>query len=199
MKKALYLLITLSFTQSGSTPTSTIPKPLWGMWIVSRELPTATISCWGEKEASVMIGTEIEYSADSFRWGRVVTKNPSAAVSTISAEQFHDENSGRGATSSQVTFIMLGIKGDKTIQVRIQHPPANVIGATTEIPGDAVLIKDKNTIVFSVCNVYFEARRGGAPPQNHTIRQTDFKNFTYPWSDSEDVPSSWRWMNTKSE
>ena len=39
------------------------------------------------------------------------------------------------------------------------HEPANITGATIEIPGDDVLIKDKNTIIFSVCNVYYEARR----------------------------------------
>jgi hypothetical protein len=31
------------------------------------------------------------------------------------------------------------------------------------IPGDVVLLKDGNTIIFSLCNVYFEAERVIAP------------------------------------
>jgi hypothetical protein len=43
----------------------TIPSELWGRWVIRRELPTSTITCWGETEAREIIGTEIEYSADS--------------------------------------------------------------------------------------------------------------------------------------
>jgi hypothetical protein len=43
--------------------------------------------------------------------------------------------------------------------VSIEHPPAEITRATTEIPGDLLLLKNRNTIVFSVCNVYFEAKR----------------------------------------
>ena len=44
-------------------------------------------------------------------------------------------------------------------QVSIGHAPATISSATTEIPGDVVLLKNRNAIVFSVCNVYFEAKR----------------------------------------
>ncbi|MGA7289712.1 MAG: hypothetical protein WBX02_16535, partial [Terriglobales bacterium] len=44
-----------------------IPQELVGKWIVQRELPARTISCWGEKEAKAILGTEIEYTTDSFR------------------------------------------------------------------------------------------------------------------------------------
>jgi hypothetical protein len=137
----------------------TIPQTLWGKWIVRSELPTTTISCWGQKEAKAMIGKELEYSPAYFRWDETTTKNPNAEMRTITAQQFHDENSGGGANDSQVTFRQLGIKGEKVVQVRIQHPAASITGGTIEIPGDSVLIKDQNTIVFSVCNIYFEAKR----------------------------------------
>jgi hypothetical protein len=80
----------------------------------------------------------------------------------VTAEHFHDENSGHGADSSQVTFQELGIERAATTEVIIKHPDANLSGATTEIPGDDVLIKDRSTIVFSVCNVYFEARHAAS-------------------------------------
>lgn len=38
-----------------------------------------------------------------------------------------------------------------------------------------------------------------APPalsQASTIRQVDFKNFTYPWDEPGGVPGSWQWLET---
>jgi hypothetical protein len=158
MKKMLYLMIlVLGLVRTISA--QIIPKELWGTWTIRREVPTTTISCWGEKEAKKLIGTEIEYSAQLFRWDKVTVNNPTAEKTTISAQQFHDENSGGGANDSQVTFQQLGIKEGKVVQVVIRHPPASITGATIEIPGDSVLLKDKDTITFSVCNVYFEAHR----------------------------------------
>ncbi len=65
-----------------------IPQELVGKWVIQRELPMRTISCWGEKEAKAIIGTEIEYTADSFRWKHIVVKHPTVTVAVVSAEQF---------------------------------------------------------------------------------------------------------------
>lgn len=165
MKRILYLMV-MFFALLKSTPAQTIPKELWGKWIVRREVPTTTISCWGQEEAKTLIGTQIEYSVNFFRWRRLVTNNPTARITTVSADQFHNENSGMGTNSSQVTFRQLGIKADKATQVVIQHPAANITSATTEIPGDSVLIKDANTIIFAVCSLYFEAERSVTRPRN---------------------------------
>ncbi len=140
-----------------------IPKQLWGRWTIDREVPASTIACWGDKEARGIIGTEIEYGPEIFRWKDTVTKHPNVQAAVVSAEQFHGENSGHGANSSQATFRQLGIKDAETTEITIKHPDANITGSTTEIPGDVVLIKDQNTVVFSVCNVYFEAKRNVSP------------------------------------
>lgn len=163
MRKTLSLAIALGLVPIA--PAQTITQALWGKWTVRRILPTTTISCWGSEEAKNLIGTELEYSSRLFRWGKVLTKNPSVKITTITASQFHDEYSGGGANDSQVTFQQLEIKEDKIIQVEITHPAASITGATIEIPGDRVLLKDQNTIVFSVCNIYFEAKR--IIPSNH--------------------------------
>jgi hypothetical protein len=165
MRKTLYLLA-LRFSLLRAISAQTIPKELWGTWVVRREVPTTTISCWGEKEAKTLIGTKIEYSATLFRWNKIARKKPNAETTTITADQFHDQNSGRGSTGSQVNLQQLGIKTDKVTQVMVSHPDANITGATNEIPGDSVLIKDKNTIIFSVCQVYFEAKRSASTPPN---------------------------------
>ncbi len=136
-----------------------IPPELRGKWIVRRDVPTSTICCWGEKEVKGLIGTEIEYTANSFRWENNVTKNPTVQIKVLSAEEFHDEFSGGGANDSQVNFRQLGIRAPQITFITLGHEPANLTGATIEIPGDEVIIKDKNTIIFAVCNVYFEARR----------------------------------------
>ena len=145
-------LLTSLFGQS-------IPVELRGTWLIQRELPTKTISCWGEKQAHKLVGTELEYSSEVFRWNGTVTKNPVAKTRILSAEQFRNENSGRGAESSQVDLRQLGIHQSTVEEISVLHPDASITGSTTEIPGDRVYFKDPNTIIFSVCNVYFSAKR----------------------------------------
>jgi hypothetical protein len=160
MTRMFYLTIIFA-TFATTAIAQTIPSELWGSWVVRRELPTSTISCWGETEARAIIGTEIEYSAHSFRWKDKIARHPTADVSVVSAKQFHDENSGQGANSSQVSFGQLGIKAATAKQVTINHPgvTSELPGEPSEIPGDVILLKNHNTIVFSVSNVYFEAKR----------------------------------------
>jgi hypothetical protein len=163
MKELFYLLMVLLGVASSAPaqslpPAQPVPKDIWGHWIVTRQLPASTISCWGEAAAQKLIGTELAYSAQSFRWKNIRTKNPTATTRTLTAQQFHDENSGGGSNSSQVTFAQLGIKTDHVLEVKISHPDAGITEATSEIPGDTVLSRDKNTIIFSVCNIYFEAK-----------------------------------------
>jgi len=156
MKHFFYPLILLvSSVLAGQN----IPQELVSKWVVQRELPTRTISCWGEKEAKALIGTEIEYTVDSFRWKHIVVKHPTVTVAIVSAEQFQSENSSPSVNGSQVSFRQLGIHASQMKQVSINHQPAEITGATTEIPGDVVLLKNHDAIVFSVCNVYFEAKR----------------------------------------
>lgn len=155
----LFLSIAIGFICFVTPPAQTIPEQLWGKWVVSREIPTTTISCWGKAEAKALLGTEIEYSREVFRWKDVITSHPVAETKMVSTEPFHDDNSGKGSNSSQVTFLQLGIKEKETMQISIQHPLASITGGTGEIPGDEVLVKDKDTIIFSACDVYFEARR----------------------------------------
>ena len=137
----------------------TIPEQIWGKWVVTRQIPTTTISCWGAAEAKTLLGTEIEYSPEVFRWKDVVTTQPVAEARIVNAEQFHDDNSSKGANSSQITFRQLGIKANQAMLISIHHPPAEITGGTSEIPGDEVLVKNKGTIVFAACNLYFEAKR----------------------------------------
>jgi hypothetical protein len=163
MNRIFNLIIVLATFAPSALP-QTIPSELWGTWVVRRELPTSTISCWGETEARALIGTEIEYRADFFRWKDKIASHPTGNVSVVTAKQFHDENSGQGANSSQVTFGQLGIKETTAKQVAINHPGtrSELPSEPSEIPGDDVLLKNHDTIIFSICNLYFEAERVAA-------------------------------------
>jgi len=156
--KVLFCLVA-AFSCVTRVHAETIPVELWGKWVIARVLPTRTIACWGDAHAKTLLNTEIEYSGDFFRWKDVITHSPDASREVVSAERFHDDNSGRGTNSSQVTFHELGISSNQAIEISIKHPPADITGATVEIPGDRILLKDKNTIILSVCNMYFEAHR----------------------------------------
>lgn len=157
MKSAIYLA--LLFTLCGNICAEPIPATLMGRWVVQRELPTRSITCWDAREAETLIGTELEYSAESFRWKDVIIKQPSATVKRVTAEEFWSYHSGRGQDSSQVTFAMLGIEAASTIQVEIAHPPAAIMRATIQIPGDWVLLKGPDIVVISMCGFYYEAER----------------------------------------
>jgi hypothetical protein len=136
-----------------------IPGVIWGQWIVRRELPSRTVSCWGEADAKTIIGTQIEYSDKVFRWNGVVTNNLTNETKTVTADQFSHENSSPSSNGSQVSFHQPGIGAKSAREISIHHEPANISGATVEIAGDSVLVEDSDTIVFSVCNIYFEAKR----------------------------------------
>src|ERR1035441_1700834 len=112
-----FLFLALWFNCVGFAAAQNIPAQLQGKWIIKRVLPTSTISCWSYKEARQIVGTEIEYTADMLRWKDRVASHPLVAVSIVTAEQFHRENSGGGPTDSQVTFDQLGIRTPTAIQV----------------------------------------------------------------------------------
>jgi hypothetical protein len=150
---------TAAAAQVSAAPAGGIPVQLIGRWTVVKTLPTKTISCWGEAEAKSVIGTEIVYTAESFQWKDAVTRSPKVTQTVLSARNFELNNSGGGANDSNVSFKQLGIATPRATQITIEHADANVTGGTTEIPGDVVILRDSNHLVFSVCNLYFLAER----------------------------------------
>ena len=95
----LLLTIAASFAWLAPAQAQSVPEQIWGKWVVSRKIPTTTITCWDEAEAKTLLGTQIEYSPEVFRWKDVVTAHPTAEAKMVSAEQFHEDNSGKGSNS----------------------------------------------------------------------------------------------------
>jgi len=136
-----------------------IPHELWGKWLVVRELNTRTISCWGNQDAKKVLQTTIEYSSTTVTWRKLQTKADAVEVRTVTPGNFKEENSSPSSSGSQIDFQQLGIKSPSVEQISIRHAAAQITQATTEFPGDEVLVKNSDEIVFSMCNLYFEAKR----------------------------------------
>jgi len=74
----------------------------------------------------------------------------------LTAAQFHKENSGSAGAAD---FSQLGIHNARVLEVDFQHEDMDITGASTEVPGDSVLLAAPNRIVVSACGVYMEATR----------------------------------------
>ena len=81
------------------------------------------------------------------------------SIRTVTDDEFRKENSGGDSPAS---FAQLGIRARSVLEVDLQHEDADITGATTEVPGDSVLLAGPNRIVVSACGVYFEATRPSA-------------------------------------
>jgi hypothetical protein len=77
----------------------------------------------------------------------------------VSAQQFRKENSGREEPAS---FAQIGVRVPALTEVDMQHEDADVLPASTDIPGDSVLMVAPNRIVVSACGVYYEATRANS-------------------------------------
>lgn len=131
----------LLVAQTAAPVSQGLPAALRGVWVISRLIPTRTISCWGEREARSLLGTRITYSADSFAWKARVIDHPKLTLHAWTAQSFSHESCG-GPADSCVDFGQLGLQANTAVVLTIHHPDANITGATTEIPGDWVLLKN---------------------------------------------------------
>lgn len=158
----LVVLACVKATQVSAAPAdlSPIPKDLLGNWRVSKIVPTQTAGCWDQQQAQSLIGGTINYSADGLSWNGTVLRSEGAAISTVNAQEFVKDNSG---SSSYLDFATLGLSTPSVLRVAFQHPDAFIKGITDQgsdgVPGDNVLIKDHNTLILSLCNVWFEVQR----------------------------------------
>ena len=162
-----YFKVQLTQNNPATKAGDPIPQDIRGKWVIRKVLPTRTISCWGDKESRGLLNTEIEYLAESLRWNTTTVRNLGSTVTTVKAQQFAEENSGGGSGDSQVSFSQLGITASAVKQIAIQHPDVTIKDGpskgSSEMPGDTVLVKGAGALVFSVCNVYFEADRKPKP------------------------------------
>jgi hypothetical protein len=141
-------------------PVPQIPRELLGRWLISKVLPVNTVACLDNQQAQALVGTEIEYRADSFRWKTTTVRILKSSSKMIGALEFNRDNSGSG---SHADFGQLGIAASAVKQITIRHPDVTISelaqSGSHVMPGESVLVEAPNTIIFDICNTYFEARR----------------------------------------
>ena len=137
-----------------------IPQELLGKWIIRKVLPTNTAGCLDSKQAQTLVGTEIEYRTDSFRWKNTTVRSSGTSTKLIGAQDFAQTNSGSG---SHVDFNQLGIPVSAVQQIIISHPDVTIPelsqSGSSAVPGESVLVEAPNTVILEICSTYFEARR----------------------------------------
>ncbi len=133
-----------------------LPGTLAGSWRITRILPTSNVACWDAEHARALIGSTLTYRESAMRWRDGSVPLQDIYTRTVSASDFQKENSGNDAPA---TFVQLGIRSPRVLEINLQHEDMDITGATTEVPGDSVLLAGPNRIVVSACGVYFEATR----------------------------------------
>ncbi|MGI4830066.1 MAG: hypothetical protein ACRYFU_17980 [Janthinobacterium lividum] len=141
-----------------------MPGRLQGTWRINRVLPTTNNACWGKERATPLVGSMLTYRDDTLRWRGGAVPLEDITTRTLTDNEFRKENGGETPAS----FAQLGIHAHAVLEVDLQHEDADITGATTEVPGDSVLLAGPNRIVVSACGVYFEATRAasGVRPVN---------------------------------
>lgn len=135
-----------------------LPASLRGTWRIARILPTTNSSCWTREQARSLVGTTLTYSQNAMRWRGGVVPLEDIYTRQVAAEEFRKENAGVQPAS----FAQLGVRAADLVEVDMQHEDAAVLPASTEVPGDAVLMVAPDRIVVSACGVYYEATRLGS-------------------------------------
>lgn len=147
-------------SQDTPKPPGQIPQELLGKWIIRKVIPTDTVTCLDSKQAQTLIGTEIEYRADGFRWKNTTVRSSGTSTNMIGAQEFAQTNSG---SQSHVDFNQLGIAVSAVKQITISHPAVTIgelsPSGSGAMPGENVLVEAPNTMIFEICSTYFEVQR----------------------------------------
>ena len=101
------------------------------------------------------------------RWRGGVVPLQDIDTRRVSADEFRKENDG---TPEPASFAQIGVRAPALTEIDMQHDDADVLPASTEVPGDAVLMVAPNRIVVSACGVYYEATRAGSRANSRVQR-----------------------------
>jgi hypothetical protein len=157
--KVRSLLAAALCVSSLSIAAEPLPASLAGTWKITRVLPSTSAACWSASQAQPLLGSTLVYRDDSMRWRGGEVPLQDVLTRSVTAAEFRKENSTLGTPPE---FAELGIHAQRVTEVDLQHDDADITGATTEVPGDTVLIVAPNRIVVSACGVFFEATRSGS-------------------------------------
>ena len=159
---SLLVLLVVGVTVRGQ---ERLPQNVTGSWRITRVLSMRPTACWTEAKAQSLVGSTLHYRQTEMRWQGGAVSLSGVTTRTVSPELFAKENSGPAA---DLTLQELGIRSRDVLEVDMQHDDMDITGATTEVPGDAVLVAGPGRLVVSACGVYLEARRLNAGAGSET-------------------------------
>jgi hypothetical protein len=130
-------------------PPASMPASVLGEWRITKILTTGNLACWDNDRAKTLVGTTLRYAPGRMTWKGGSTAISEALIRTLSGDDFLAEY--------KVRFPELGIHSLSVTEIDLQHEDADITGATTEVPGDTILLAGPGRIVVSACGVYFTA------------------------------------------
>jgi hypothetical protein len=128
-----------------------MPASIVGTWRIVRILPTSNPQCWDADRARTLLGTTLKYRSRAMTWQGGEVEIPEALSRELSKRKFQDEY--------KVDLAELGIRTEPVTEIDLQHEDADITGATTEVPGDTIVLAGPGRIVVSACGVFYEAVR----------------------------------------
>lgn len=135
-----------------------LPQQLAGAWRIARILAVAQGACYSARQAQPLVGSTLRYAPRSMRWRGGTVMLTGVVTHPVNSNDLKAESAVSG-TGQAPELAALGIPGATVVEVNLQHEDADITGATTEVPGDTVLLAAPGRIVVSACGVYMEARR----------------------------------------
>ncbi len=165
----LLLGVTLYATPSPAIAQEPLPHEVAGTWRITRILPARSgVACWTRTQAEPLVGSVITYTPRALRWRGGVVRLTGVTTRIVDSADLAEEELRGDRT---VTLADLGFHAAQVREVNLQHEDADVTGATTEVPGDSVLMDGPGRLVLSACGVYLEARRSGTQASDHSASE----------------------------
>ena len=160
------LLLAGLFQTTQTEAQEAMPRELAGAWRITRVLPARPpAACWTEKEAQPLVGSELRYSAHAMRWKGGTVPLLGITTRSVDAADLAQEDPRGDKTLS---LADLGFSTRRVQEINLQHDDADITGATTEVPGDSVLMTGPSRLVLSACGLYLEAKRLPSHPATAT-------------------------------
>ena len=128
-----------------------VPAALTGQWRITKILPTHNDQCWDADRAKSVLDATLLYQPHALVYQGTAVTITEALTRTLSRRKFQDEY--------KVGLDELGIRAEAVTELDLQHEDADITGATTEVPGDTVVLAGPGRIVVSACGVFYAAVR----------------------------------------
>jgi len=144
---------------AGLARAQAMPASITGSWRITKILPTHNPACWDEDRATNLVGSTLNYRQGVMIWRGGEVSVPEVLSRILSRRKFQGEY--------KVDLAELGIRAETVTEIDLQHEDADITGATTEVPGDTVVLAGPGRIVVSACGVFYEAVRFGRKATVH--------------------------------